>query len=99
MKNLFYLLLCLIAGASCSQADPTKPWDKGAFETQKYRNLFAEMGYKQADIDAKLKSVFDGVFYGPDKVYFEVGDSMAYISDVKNHDVRTEGMSLSLIHI
>lgn len=41
MKNLFYLLLCLIAGASCSQADPTKPWDKGAFETQKYRNLFA----------------------------------------------------------
>lgn len=74
MKNLFYLLLCLIAGASCSQADPTKPWDKGAFETQKYRNLFAEMGYKQADIDAKLKSVFDGVFYGPDKVYFEVGD-------------------------
>ena len=97
MKNLFYLLLCLIAGASCSQADPTKPWDKGAFETQKYRNLFAEMGYKQADIDAKLKSVFDGVFYGPDKVYFEVGDSMAYISDVKNHDVRTEGMSYGLM--
>ncbi len=97
MKNLFYLLLCPIAGASCSQADPTKPWDKGAFETQKYRNLFAEMGYKQADIDAKLKSVFDGVFYGPDKVYFEVGDSMAYISDVKNHDVRTEGMSYGLM--
>ena len=97
MKNLFYLLLCLIAGASCSQADPTKPWDKGAFETQKYRNLFAEMGYKQADIDAKLKSDFDGVFYGPDKVYFEVGDSMAYISDVKNHDVRTEGMSYGLM--
>lgn len=75
MKNLFYLLLCLIAGTSCSQADPTKPWDKGAFETQKYRNLLAEMGYKQADIDAKLKSVFDGVFYGPDKVYFEVQHS------------------------
>ena len=97
MKNLFYLLLCLIAGTSCSQADPTKPWDKGAFETQKYRNLLAEMGYKQADIDAKLKSVFDGVFYGPDKVYFEVGDSMAYISDIKNHDVRTEGMSYGLM--
>ena len=98
MKNLFYLLLCLIAGTSCSQqADPTKPWNKGAFETQKYRNLFAEMGYKQADIDAKLKSVFDDVFYGPNKVYFEVGDSMAYISDIKNHDVRTEGMSYGLM--
>lgn len=97
MKNLFYLLLCLIAGTSCSQAGSTKPWNKGAFETQKYRNLFAEIGYKQADIDAKLKSVFDDVFYGPDKVYFEVGDSMAYISDIKNHDVRTEGMSYGLM--
>ena len=36
MKNLFYLLLCLIAGTSCSQADPTKPWDKGAFIEQSY---------------------------------------------------------------
>ena len=26
--------------------------------------------------------------------YFEVGDSMAYVSDVKNHDARTEGLSL-----
>ena len=73
------------------------PWDKGAFETKKYRNLFAEMGYKQSDIDAKLKEVFDGLFSGPDKVYFEVGDSMAYISDIKNHDVRTEGMSYGLM--
>ena len=27
------------------------PWEKGAFETHQYRNLFAGMGYKQADID------------------------------------------------
>lgn len=59
------------------------PWEEGAFKTREYRNLFAEAGYKQDDIDAKLKEVFDGVFYGPDKVYFEVGDSMAYISDIK----------------
>ena len=25
------------------------PWKKGAFETNQYRNLFVEMGYKQAD--------------------------------------------------
>ena len=53
-----------------------KPWKKGAFETNKYRNLFVEMGYKQADVDAKLKEVFNDVFRGPNKVYFEVGDSM-----------------------
>lgn len=58
----------------------------------------AEAGYSEADIDAKLNEVFDVQFYGPDKIYFEVGDSMAYISDVvKNHDVRTEGMSYGLM--
>ena len=73
------------------------PYTKGAFATRRYRNLFAELGYKQKDIDKKLKSVFESVFYGPDKVYFEVGDSMAYISDIKNYDVRTEGMSYGLM--
>ncbi|MBP5612239.1 MAG: glycoside hydrolase, partial [Bacteroidales bacterium] len=55
------------------------------------------MGYAEADIEARLKAVFDEVFRGPDKVYFEVGDDMAYISDIKNHDVRTEGMSYGLM--
>ena len=98
MKNLLYLLLCLIIGTSCSrQTSLIKPLEKGAFETQKYRNLFAEIGYKQIDVESKLRSVFDDVFHGPNKVYFEVGDSMAYISDIKNHDVRTEGMSYGLM--
>ena len=74
-----------------------KPWKKGAFETNKYRNLFVEMGYKQADVDAKLKEVFNDVFRGPNKVYFEVGDSIGYVSDIKNHDARTEGMSYGLM--
>ena len=73
------------------------PWKKGAFETGQYRNLFVEMGYKQADVDSKLKEVFNDVFRGPNKVYFEVGDSMGYVSDIKNHDARTEGMSYGLM--
>ena len=73
------------------------PWEQGAFVTGQYRNLFAEMGYAQADIDAKLQSAFDGLFFGPNTVYFEVGDVMAYISDIKNHDVRTEGMSYGMM--
>ena len=73
------------------------PWKKGAFETRQYRNLLVEMGYSQADVDAKLKEVFNDVFRGPNKVYFEVGDSMGYVSDIKNHDARTEGMSYGLM--
>src|SRR5574344_1421629 len=73
------------------------PWEQGAMKSGQYRNVFNEMGYSYAEIDAKLKEAFDGLFTGPNKVYFEVGDSMAYISDIKNHDVRTEGMSYGMM--
>jgi oligosaccharide reducing-end xylanase len=74
-----------------------KPWKKGAWETGKYRNVFLDAGYSQADIDAKLAKAYYDVFEGPDKVYFEVGDSMGYVSDVKNHDARTEGLSYGMM--
>ncbi|MBE6269414.1 MAG: glycoside hydrolase [Prevotella ruminicola] len=61
------------------------------------RNVFVEMGYQPAQVDAKLKEVFNDVFRGPNKVYFEVGDSMGYVSDIKNHDARTEGMSYGMM--
>ena len=73
------------------------PWTKGGFETGKYRNVFVEMGYKPADVENKLTEVFNDVFRGPNKVYFEVGDTMAYVSDIKNHDARTEGMSYGMM--
>jgi len=74
-----------------------KPWKKGAAQTGKYRNVFLEAGYSQAEIDAKLAKAYYDVFEGPNKVYFEVGDDMGYVSDVKNHDARTEGMSYGMM--
>ena len=74
-----------------------KPWTRGGFETKQYRNLFAEVGHTREEVDNKLQEVFNDVFYGPNKVYFEVGDSMGYISDIKNHDARTEGMSYGMM--
>ena len=79
------------------QRGKMKPWKEGASKTGKYRNVFREAGYKQADIDAKLAKAYHDVFEGPNKVYFEVGDSMAYVSDVKNHDARTEGLSYGMM--
>ena len=66
-------------------------------EAANYRNVFVEMGYQPAQVDVKLKEVFNDVFRGPNKVYFEVGDTMGYVSDIKNHDARTEGMSYGLM--
>ncbi len=73
------------------------PWKKGGMQTGKYRNLLSELGYSQKDIDAKLQECYYNLFEGPNKVYFEVGDDMGYVSDVKNNDVRTEGQSYGMM--
>ena len=64
MKKLFFLLFAsLVTISACGQKE-LKPWDKGGFDTHKYRSVFAEMGYSQKEIDAKLESIFQEVFYG-----------------------------------
>jgi len=99
-------ILCLGAGVTSDQdctkdvkdkRGKMKPWKKGAWETGKYRNVFHDAGYKKADIDARLAKAYHDVFEGPNRVYFEVGDSMAYVSDLKNHDARTEGLSYGMM--
>ena len=111
MKKFIFLFvlstLCFVSWGLTSSDDcnkdvndprgEMKPWNKGAWETGQYRNVFLDAGYKQKDIDAKLAQAYYDVFEGPNRVYFEVEDSMAYLSDLKNHDVRTEGMSYGMM--
>jgi len=101
MKHSFLTILIIVSFASCqtaSQKDkPLIPWETGAFTSNQYRNLLAEIGYTQDQIDTRLKEIFYNLFEGPNKIYFEVGDSMAYISDIKNNDARTEGMSYGMM--
>ena len=96
-KNV--ILACAIALSATSCSNCVNPTSDPAQKPQpgQTRNLLLEAGYSLDQIDAKLNEAFYKVFEGPDKVYFEVGDSMAYISDVKNHDVRTEGMSYGMM--
>jgi oligosaccharide reducing-end xylanase len=74
-----------------------KKKSNGTFESIKYRNVFKEAGYKKEDIDKKLSKAYYDIFEGSNRVYFTVNDTMAYISDVKNKDVRTEGMSYGMM--
>jgi len=62
-----------------------------------YRNVFKEAGYKQKDIDAKIEKAYKDLFESPAGIYFEIGDSMAYVSDLKNHDARSEGLSYGMM--
>lgn len=66
---------------------------------KEYRNVFLEMGIEKAEIDKRLAQIKQFFFYGGDeeKVYYPVGQDMAYIMDTGNHDVRTEGMSYGMM--
>jgi oligosaccharide reducing-end xylanase len=71
--------------------------DKAAAETGRYRNVFREAGYSQANIDKKVAKAYYDVFESPNGVFFKVGDTLGYVSDVKNHDARTEGLSYGMM--
>jgi oligosaccharide reducing-end xylanase len=70
---------------------------KAAAYSDNYRNVFREAGFPQDSIDKKREKAYYDLFEGQNKVYFEVGDSMAYVSDIKNHDARTEGLSYGMM--
>ena len=104
-NNAKYFLLVLLAvlsfnaGMVAAQGKKasSKTTQTAAFYSGIYPNVFKQAGYSQTDIDKNVAKAFYDVFEGPNRVYFEVGDSMAYVSDVKNHDARTEGLSYGLM--
>ena len=72
---------------------------EGAYYSGQYLNRLERLGYAQAEIDNKLESTFEEMFYGPEGVrlcHF-AGPDMMYIEDTGNHDVRTEGMSYAMM--
>lgn len=90
------------APASPTPYPPTvAPTPAGAFTSGQYRNLFQEMLHKSdAEIQAKLGAAWEQLFYGNDdteRVYYPVGADMAYIMDIGNADVRSEGMSYGMM--
>jgi oligosaccharide reducing-end xylanase len=101
MKNLFLCIISLVClpGYAFSQRSNqiTRPKKHEAFKLGRTPNLLLTAGYTQVAIDAKIAQAYYDVFEGPNRVYFEVGDSMAYVSDVKNHDARTEGLSYGMM--
>lgn len=70
-----------------------------AFDTGKYRNVFAETGKSGEEIQKKIKEAVDTFFYGSEeeRIYHPAGNDMGYLEDTGNHDVRTEGMSYGMM--
>jgi len=100
-RNSILLLVLLAALPGLSVAQKLRGKQKAAVKTTvrygKSVNLFKTAGYSDAQIDQKVNKAYHDVFEGPNRVYFTVGDSMAYVSDIKNHDARTEGLSYGMM--
>ncbi len=76
----------------------------GAFATGVYRNLFVEHGKPDADVAARIDAAWASLFASADderRVYYPAGSNangpLAYVEDIGNGDVRTEGMSYGMM--
>jgi hypothetical protein len=80
------------------------PPTTGAVGSGAWRNLFVERGYPPAQVARKIEEAWQSLFHGdPDNeaVYYEKGQNangpLAYVMDVGNGDVRSEGMSYGMM--
>ena len=95
---LMLSMMYVVSPLSITAQEKLKPTKHNAAATPgKYKNIFKEAGYKQSDIDAKVEKAYRDLFESPAGIYFEVGDSMGYVSDLKNHDARSEGLSYGMM--
>ncbi len=76
----------------------------GAYATGQYRDLFTEAGHSAAETRQKIDAAFQQLFHGNptnEAIYFTAGGNsngpLAFITDIKHHDVRTEGLSYGMI--
>jgi len=99
MKALWILSLVVLTNAYGTGAD-----GQGAFATGRYRNLFAEAGHSPPEIRKKIDGAFQQLFHGNpagETIYYEAGSNsngpLAFITDIKHRDVRTEGFSYGMI--
>jgi len=91
-------------GAPAPVARPTAEAGGGAFATGRYRDLFVEAGHTPAEVKSRIDAAFQQLFHGDSAtqtVYYAAGANaagpLAYVTDVNNHDVRTEGMSYGMM--
>lgn len=79
--------------------DAPVPAKVGAAVSGQYRNMFCEMGKTEEEVEEKVNGAWQKLFYGTDeeRIYYPVGDDMAYIYTADSDDVRSEGMSYGMM--
>jgi oligosaccharide reducing-end xylanase len=93
-----------VRGARPEAGPGAAPAAAGAFATGQYRNLFVEAGHSRAEVQSRIESAFRQLFHGDSAtqtVYYSAGVNangpLAYLTDINNRDVRSEGMSYGMM--
>lgn len=104
-KPASFLCLLLLATsllAGCHRL--SQPTPVGSVAAGHHPDLFAEAGHGRAEVERKIQAAFRQLFHGDPStqaVYHETGRNadgpMAYIHDVNNDDVRSEGISYGMM--
>lgn len=100
MIKVTILLVLLSFSFITLASDADDEATQGAFYTGEYPNLLREWGLTDEQIQERIDAVWQQLFYGNDetqRIYYPVGDDMAYILDVNNGDVRSEGISYGMM--
>jgi oligosaccharide reducing-end xylanase len=89
------LVACGLAAFGTAARAERAPGDAG------YRDLFAEeLGKGAPEVAAKVQAAWAQLSQGDEgtqRLVYPVADDMAYVADVANHDVRTEGLSYGMM--
>ena len=83
---------------------PDSARGSGAYATSQYRNLFVEAGHSSVEVSNKIIAAFQELFHGNPEtqaVYYPAGTNangpLAYVTDIKHRDVRSEGLSYGMM--
>ncbi|MGH7996295.1 MAG: glycosyl hydrolase family 8 [Opitutaceae bacterium] len=87
------------AGAPARAVPP--PVQAARSQAQATPDLFGQLlGKSDTEVSRKIDAAWRQLFYGEDatqRVFYPVPGDMAYIADIANQDVRTEGMSYGMM--
>jgi oligosaccharide reducing-end xylanase len=96
------VIFVLTIGSLSSGADPDEDnTAQGSYYTGEYSNIFRELlDVSEAEVQKKIDNAWNQLFYGDnerERIYYPVGQDMAYIEDILHKDVRSEGISYGLM--
>lgn len=94
------LLTAVLVGGSVLQSQGENVSSSVSLQDKTYTNSFVANGISSEKVDARLAALWKTYFEGnkdSERLYYKYGADEAYIKDINNNDIRSEGMSYGMM--